>query len=247
MEPVGTGDGWSEASYRAWFEASPDGVLVTDSAGAYSAVNEAACVLLGRSPDEIVGRSVFELIDEPQRPQMEERVSELRSTGSVRFEWALRRPDCTEVRLDVVTTILPGGGRQSIVRDVTDQVGERDALAEVVRIAELFTSGATRDAVLGAILDAALSVARADLGHLQLYDAATDRRCAWRPASTSTTSPAPRLPVSISPPWAACGRPWRSASPGCVPPGAAFGSIRGCPRRGGPWRSGCGSGVAGWW
>ncbi|HVN49797.1 MAG TPA: PAS domain-containing protein, partial [Acidimicrobiales bacterium] len=55
----------------AWalLEAAPDGLLIVDRAGEIVYVSGQAATVLGGSPDELIGRSVDELVPDDVRPQ----------------------------------------------------------------------------------------------------------------------------------------------------------------------------------
>lgn len=66
----------SEAQFRTAFDDAPAGVALVGASGAqlgiYSQVNRALCALLGRSEDELVGRSVLEFTHPSDRPMTEQ-------------------------------------------------------------------------------------------------------------------------------------------------------------------------------
>src|SRR5947209_6987446 len=59
-----------EAKFRAVFEATPEGILITNDAGRYTDANAAACALLGMRRENIVGRSVEDFADPHRREEI---------------------------------------------------------------------------------------------------------------------------------------------------------------------------------
>lgn len=111
----------SEVRYRQLFEQAADGVFVADLTGTYTDVNGAGCALLGYSRDEILGKTIMDLIppeDVPRLAAARERLLQ----GSVDVdEWRLRRKDGAFVPVEVSAKILPNGVWQGLVRDISDR------------------------------------------------------------------------------------------------------------------------------
>jgi PAS domain S-box-containing protein len=112
------------------FEQAPDGIFVADLDGRYTDVNESGCRLLGYSRDELIGRSIGDLIP----PGTEERLRRERESlleGRVQVsEWALRCKDGSYVPVEVSARILPDGRWQGFVRDITQRQQVEHALRE---------------------------------------------------------------------------------------------------------------------
>ena len=130
---------WQAASRELseLFERGSDGIFVADLTGRYTDVNTAACRILGRSREELLGRTISDLI----RPGQEARLAEDRElmlrTGGVQVgEWELKRGDGSFVPVEVSAGILPDGRWQAFVRDISERRRAEDAqrrLAESLR------------------------------------------------------------------------------------------------------------------
>jgi PAS domain S-box-containing protein len=100
---------------------APDAVFLSDQQGRYVEVNEAGCRLFGCSREEILGRTVFDFIAPDEVPRMRHMLAELVAASALRFEWTLQRRDGTRLSLEVSTSLMPDGHRQSVVRDVSER------------------------------------------------------------------------------------------------------------------------------
>jgi anti-anti-sigma factor len=105
----------SELDLRRLFDHATDAVWLLDHELRFVEVNPAACALLGRRRDDLVGTAVMDLVVDGAAP--------VDRTTSV---WTLRRADGTLVALELSTQATPAG-MQAIGRDVT---GRQRAEAE---------------------------------------------------------------------------------------------------------------------
>ena len=124
----------TRARMRALFEQASDGIFVADLDGRYVDVNDAGCRMLGYSRDEIIGKTIMDLI----RPEDVERLQINKSRmlkGSVEVgEWLLRHKEGTNLPVEVSAKFLPDGRWQGFVRDISERKRaekEQHLLAEV--------------------------------------------------------------------------------------------------------------------
>jgi len=123
-------------SSRAWaqtlVEQAPDGVFVADLTGRYTEVNDAACRMLGFSREELLTRTIADLL----RPEDVDRLSQTKRIqlegGVEKGEWDLLRKDGTYLPTEISAKIFPDGRWQGLVRDI----GERKRLESELRAAE---------------------------------------------------------------------------------------------------------------
>lgn len=117
-----------EERYRLLFDQASDGVFVADLSGRYTDVNAAGRALLGCAREEIVGKTIVDLIlpeDVPRLAASRERLL----AGAVDVdEWQLRRGDGTFVPVEVSAKILPSGAWQGFVRDISERKQAEAAL-----------------------------------------------------------------------------------------------------------------------
>jgi PAS domain S-box-containing protein len=112
----------SLARVRATIELAPDAYFVADLDARYTAVNQAACGLLGYEPHELIGRTIFDVINPEDAARLEAEKAEMLVPGKViKSEWLLRRKDGSLVPTEVSANILPDGRWQAFVRDITER------------------------------------------------------------------------------------------------------------------------------
>ncbi|HYH37774.1 MAG TPA: PAS domain S-box protein [Azospirillum sp.] len=120
----------SEARLRSYLDAAMEGILVTDRTGRYVDANPAACEILGYTRDELLTRSVRDILTEaPRTPEgLPDIFATLLRTGAFRGETAIRRKDGV-LRLAEVTAVRLDADRNlSVIRDVTERRAAEEAL-----------------------------------------------------------------------------------------------------------------------
>jgi PAS domain S-box-containing protein len=104
------------------FEQAAEGIFIADLSGRYTEVNEAGCRLLGLARDEILGKSIIDLIPESDIERLwRERDALLQGVVHI-AQWRLRRKDGTYAQTEVTAKILPDGRWQGFVRDITERL-----------------------------------------------------------------------------------------------------------------------------
>ncbi|MBK9266477.1 MAG: PAS domain S-box protein [Polyangiaceae bacterium] len=100
------------------FEQAPDGIFIADIDGRYTDVNDAACRLLGYSREELIGKTILDLIPAKDVERLW-RSKQRMLDGNVDIdEWTLRHKDGSDVAVEVSAKILPDGRWQGFVRDI---------------------------------------------------------------------------------------------------------------------------------
>ncbi|WP_109117535.1 PAS domain S-box protein [Azospirillum sp. TSO22-1] len=120
----------SEARLRSYLDAAMEGILVTDCTGRYVDANPAACEILGYTRDELLTRSVRDILTEAPRTAdgLPDIFATLLYTGEFRGETVMRRRD-GELRLAEVTAVRLDDDRNlSVIRDVTERRAAEEAL-----------------------------------------------------------------------------------------------------------------------
>ncbi len=109
---------------------APIGIFVADLDGRYTEVNEAACRLLGFAREELIGKTIMDLIHPEEVPRLfEKRARQLAGATDV-GDWELRRKDGSFVPVEVAAKILPDGRWQAFVSDVSERVELERKLVE---------------------------------------------------------------------------------------------------------------------
>ncbi|MDP1826540.1 MAG: PAS domain S-box protein [Archangium sp.] len=106
---------------RSLIEHAPDGVFVADLEGRYTDVNTAACAMLGYTREELLGKSIVDLLRPEDAAQLWESRSALLQGAVQVGEWMLRRKDGSQFPAEVSAKILEDGRWQAFVRDITQR------------------------------------------------------------------------------------------------------------------------------
>ncbi len=122
----------SETKYRSLLELSPVAIYLVDPTGQFISANQAGL--------ELLGCTAFELQDMPigatYSPDELARIKtpiEAMGAGLTRFERAFLRRDGVTLTVEVSLSPMLPGGRQVVVRDITDRKRAEDALKEQAR------------------------------------------------------------------------------------------------------------------
>ena len=133
------------ASARALIELASDGIFVADLAGRFTEVNDAGCRLLGFSREEILGKTIMDLILPEEKERLFRHRERFLKGGSDVGEWMLLRKDGTYLPVEVSAKILPDGRWLAINRDIS----ERKRTEETLRLTQERLEFALNGANLG--------------------------------------------------------------------------------------------------
>ncbi|MCE9579608.1 MAG: PAS domain-containing sensor histidine kinase [Deltaproteobacteria bacterium] len=122
--------------FRELFELAYDALFLATAEGRCSDANPAACRLLGYTREELIGRSVTELLDLDALPSSAA-PTPLRSMGGPASERRLRRRDGGFVQVERGASPLATGGILAFARDI----GERRAAMDRLRASEQMFAG----------------------------------------------------------------------------------------------------------
>jgi len=156
----------SEALFQRTFQHSPVGMAVFDGQRRYVQVNPAYCALMGRSPQELAGRTVVD-VSHPDDRAVVQSISDRVRVDSEPFAGVERRylrPDGSQVWGRVTLIALEGDGEQQVLASVLDTTEARAVAAELERRAGSdpltgLSNRSTFDAVLAARLAGTQQVA----------------------------------------------------------------------------------------
>ncbi|WP_045227383.1 PAS domain S-box protein [Methyloterricola oryzae] len=123
----------SEARYRLLVEQTPDGIVVTDSSGRYTDVNQAGAEMFGYTREEFLRLSVSDMVLPDDIPPLQEEMSDLASGTITRKEWRFRRKDGSEFFGEVLARQMPAGAVQGVVRDITARKQAEQVLRDADR------------------------------------------------------------------------------------------------------------------
>jgi PAS domain S-box-containing protein len=138
----------SHARTRSLMEHAPDGIFVADLGGRYTDVNSAGCRMLGYTREELIGKTILELIPGERVEQLERERERLLHGEEVVSEWVLRRKDGSWLPVEVSAKILPDGRWQGFVRDISErrrlEAALRTSHADLVRAQSVADVGSWR-------------------------------------------------------------------------------------------------------
>lgn len=105
--------------FRAVFDNALDAMLIVSSEGSYVEANTAACLLLGRSRDELLRMRVGGVSPAGMDPASIWK--EVCAKGRVKGSWRVQRPDGSTREVEFSTSPFLPGLNLSVMRDVTER------------------------------------------------------------------------------------------------------------------------------
>ncbi len=159
----------ARAQSQALIEQASDGVFIADLTGHYTDANRAGCRMLGYTREQVVGKSILDLIP-PEDAERLWRSKERMDRGEIDIdEWRLRRADGTFFDAEVSAKILPDGRWQGLVRDIS---GRKQA-EEAVR-----TSQARYAGLISIANDAIISIDQQQ--RIEIFNEGAERMFGWK-------------------------------------------------------------------
>ena len=121
----------SQARLTAIFQHAMNAILLASDDGHYLDANPAACMLLGYTRDQLVGRHVTDVVL-PSITDTPTAWAQFRQTGLARGQVRLRRADgsVVEAQYNAVASVLPGVNL-SVLSDMTDELRYLQRLKEL--------------------------------------------------------------------------------------------------------------------
>ena len=133
-----------EDSYRALVEQASDGIFIADEAGRYLDVNASGCRLVGYSRDELLNKTIADLLPEGERERHTLFFQRIMDGETMMGDWLLQRRDGTLLPAEVSAKRLPDGRLQSIVRDISERKSSEDELHKAKEAAEAASQAKSR-------------------------------------------------------------------------------------------------------
>jgi PAS domain S-box-containing protein len=117
-----------ERRWRELFEAASDGIFIADLDGRYLDVNTAGCQLVGYRRDELIGKTIVDMIAAEQLEHLAESRRQLDAGNTDVREWLIRCKDGSSLPVEVSAKIHADGRWIAFVRDITDRKAMEAAL-----------------------------------------------------------------------------------------------------------------------
>lgn len=136
----------SEERLRTIIEMAPDGVFFTDASGRFIEVNEAACRQLGYTREQLLQRSVLDIVSRERSELAGERIRTPKTSGAY-YESCHIRSDGTEVPVELGVAKIMFRGQPltvGVARDITDR---KRAEAERARLEEQYRQAQKMESV----------------------------------------------------------------------------------------------------
>ena len=112
----------AELHARQLVDDAPEPFFLANLEGQFTDVNRAACQLLDYSRDELLDKSINDLIPAEDVPRLAAENTKLRVPGAVHVgEWHLRARSGQLIPVEVSSKIFPDGRWQAFVRDLRDR------------------------------------------------------------------------------------------------------------------------------
>ncbi len=137
--------GLKNETFRNLVELASDAYFVADVGGTYTYVNAAACEMYRYPREELVGKTIVDLIRPEDIPRLDDLRTRVLAGETEVAEWSMKRGDGTWFPAEVSTRMLPGGNWLAIVRDITERKKIEQALREAVRARDEFISTASHE------------------------------------------------------------------------------------------------------
>jgi PAS domain S-box-containing protein len=159
----------SRGRIRELVAQAPDGIFVADLDGRYTEVNDAGCRMLGLAREQVIGKTIMDLIPQHDVPRLLASKAQMLAGASHVAEWSLRRADGSFLPVEVSARILGDGRWQGFVRDISERKRAEDAL----RASEARLSG-----VISIAGDAIISVD--DQSRIVIFNEVAARTFGWQ-------------------------------------------------------------------
>lgn len=119
----------SQACFDTLVQQASDGIFISTPEGHYLDVNNAGCGMLGYTREEILARSIADLVIPEETSRIAAETGKLQHGTAIRSEWQMRRKDGSLFACTVSGIRLPDGRLLGIVRDNTERRRTLEALS----------------------------------------------------------------------------------------------------------------------
>ena len=177
----------SEEKYRDLIEISPDAIYVVDANGVCVLGNRAGAELAQIPENELVGTPVTDTYLPEERHVFRERLEQLKTGGTLRYERNFVRKNGDRVPVEVSVTAIRGGYFQAILRDISKRKQGEALLAGEKRLLEMVAKGDSLSSILDAICRLVEELCSGCLCSILLLDSSGKRL--WHGAGPSIPKP----------------------------------------------------------
>jgi len=118
----------SEAKFRSYIENAPDGVFIADEKGKYTEVNQAACEMTGYTAEELLTKSITEMLQKDQVEKGIRHFQEINEKGIARGEFNSLTKNGESATWHVAAVKLSATRFLGFVKDITKRKRAEEAL-----------------------------------------------------------------------------------------------------------------------
>lgn len=172
-------------------ECARDGIITLSADTTIQYANPATEAIFGYPPDELVGRSLTDVLPDDQARDLEEQLEQYHRTGEQEIDWSDirirgRHRDGRTVPLSVSLSDFEQDGEQyfsGIFRDVSEQQRQEARLTGLNRLAQDLTDAESSHEVCDRTVDAAGTILEHPIVAIALYDDEDGQLhpCTWTP------------------------------------------------------------------
>jgi len=128
-----------EEKYRGLINLAVDGILVGSREGIIIEANECICEMAGIKREDLIGKSIQNILfTKESLDSTPLRFDLLQKGETVVSERIIRRPDGSEIIVEMRSKMMPDGTYQSIYRDVTKRTQSEEKIKALLAEKELF-------------------------------------------------------------------------------------------------------------
>ena len=120
----------AEARLRMLVDDAADGIFITDANGHYLDVNPAGCAALGFTLEEMLTRSIADILAPGEHARLGGEIARLTVGMPIRSEWRFRRKDGSTFFGEVSARRLPDSRLIGVLRDISDHKRVEEQLRE---------------------------------------------------------------------------------------------------------------------
>lgn len=111
----------SQEYWHELFEQASDGILIADAAGHCTEINEAGCLLLGRTREQVIGSGCAGLLAPAEHERLRQADIDLGTCTAGVGEWQMRRGDGSIIVAEYSRRRLSDGRCLTLLRDATER------------------------------------------------------------------------------------------------------------------------------
>jgi PAS domain S-box-containing protein len=130
----------SEERFRILVDHATDGIFIADAQGRYVDVNPAGCEMLGYARDEILQKSIPDVLAPDEVPRVNSELGRLLGGNPATSQWRFRRKDGSILHGEVHGRQLPDSRFLGYVRDISQHLQVEDELRASQKFIEAVTT-----------------------------------------------------------------------------------------------------------